>query len=80
MNSSEEDRIAVNMGGAAPPTPAPGGIGGTGITYFAQVPARDGAQTVIAPPPSPEESNGVSATTDLLIADLDMPRQTMSRC
>merc|ERR1719277_2704743 len=31
---SSEDRIAVNMGGTAPPTEAPGGIAGTGITVF----------------------------------------------
>merc|ERR1712187_752886 len=35
---SEEDRIVVNFGGTAPPTPAPGGIAGTGV--FAQVKAR----------------------------------------
>jgi hypothetical protein len=75
---SREDRIAVNMGGTAPPTPAPGGIAGTGVTY-AQV--GEHAQTVTAPPPPPEapgaykkkgeESNGVIGMMDLLIADLD---------
>merc|ERR1719218_379950 len=33
---SAEDQIVVNMGGTAPPTPAPGGIAGTGV--FAQAP------------------------------------------
>merc|ERR1719400_1580376 len=33
---SREDRIAVNMGGTAPPTAAPGGIAGTGIAVFIQ--------------------------------------------
>merc|ERR1719190_231979 len=33
---SEEERIAVNMGGTASPTPAPGGIAGTGISAFVQ--------------------------------------------
>jgi len=76
---SEEDRIVVNMGGTAPPTPAPGGIAGTGITVLADVSAHD--QTVTAPPPPPEapgafkakseESNGVIQMIDLLIADLD---------
>merc|ERR1719409_2683090 len=76
---SEEDRIVVNMGGTAPPTPAPGGIAGTGITVFADVSAHD--QTVTAPPPPPEapgafkkkseESNGVIQMTDMLVADLD---------
>jgi len=67
---SEEDQIVVNMGGTLAPTNAPGGIAGTGIG-LAQV----------APPPPPEanlaykksgqESNGVIAMIDLLIADLD---------
>jgi hypothetical protein len=67
---SEEDRIAVNMGGTAPPTPAPGGIAGTGI-----------ALADVAPPPPPEavgaykkkgeESAGVIGMIDLLIKDLD---------
>jgi septal ring factor EnvC (AmiA/AmiB activator) len=68
---SEEDRIAVNMGGTAPPTPAPGGIAGTGVTALEQE----------APPPPPEavgaykkkgeESTGCIAMMDMLIADLD---------
>merc|ERR1719356_376551 len=33
---SAEDQIVVNFGGTAPPTPAPGGIAGTGV--FAQAP------------------------------------------
>jgi outer membrane murein-binding lipoprotein Lpp len=74
---SREDRIAVNMGGTMAPTPAPGGIAGTGITVLADVSVH--SQT--APPPAPdapgpfkkksEESNGVIAMMDLLIADLD---------
>jgi chromosome segregation ATPase len=68
---SEQDRIAVNMGGTAPPTPAPGGIAGTGITAL--------VQDAPAPPPAApgaykkkgEESTGVIAMMDLLIADLD---------
>jgi chromosome segregation ATPase len=71
---SREDRIAVNMGGTAPPTAAPGGIAGTGIAVFIQT--RN-----VAPPPPPEsfgpytkkseDSMGVMAMMDLLIADLD---------
>jgi len=73
---SEEDRIAVNMGGTAPPTPAPGGIAGTGITYLAQV-SEHGK---VAPPAAPEApgpfkknegSSGVIAMMDLLIKDLE---------
>merc|ERR1719409_2673985 len=81
---SEEDRIVVNMGGTAPPTPAPGGIAGTGITVLADVSAHD--QTVTAPPAAPEapgafkkkseESNGVIAMMDLLVADLDKEMTT----
>merc|ERR1719265_2268660 len=68
---SEEERIAVNMGGTLAPTAAPGGIAGTGVTAFAQA----------APPPPPEtfgaytkkggESTGVIAMMDMMIADLD---------
>merc|ERR1719231_375271 len=68
---SEEERIAVNNGGTLAPTAAPGGIAGTGVTALSQV----------APPPPPatwgayqkkgEESNGVIAMMDMMIADLD---------
>jgi archaellum component FlaC len=60
---SEEDRIAVNMGGTAPPTPAPGGIAGTGIKVFMQVDA--GVQK------KGEMGAGVIAMMDLLLKDLD---------
>jgi len=68
---SEEERITVNMGGTLAPTAAPGGIAGTGVTALAQA----------APPPPPEtfgayakkgeESTGVIAMMDMMIADLD---------
>merc|ERR1712129_637168 len=67
--------IVENMSGTAAPTAAPGGIAGTGITVFAQTAHRE------APPPPPEtfgaytkkseDSMGVMAMIDLLIADLD---------
>jgi len=73
---SEEEQITVNMGGTLAPTAAPGGIAGTGIG-LAQV----------APPPPPEanlaykkggeESNGVIAMIDLLVADIDKENQIM---
>jgi len=73
---SEEDQITVNMGGTLAPTAAPGGIAGTGIG-LAQV----------APPPPPaanlaykksgEESGGVIAMIDLLVADIDKENQVM---
>merc|ERR1740121_1796499 len=61
-----------------PPTEAPGGIAGTGVTVLAQVSAHSNR---VAPPPPPEavaaypkkegESTGVIAMMDLLIKDLD---------
>jgi septal ring factor EnvC (AmiA/AmiB activator) len=69
---TEEERITLNMGGTLEPTAPPGGIAGTGITALAQK---------AAPPPPPaapgpykkkgEESNGVIAMMDGLIAELD---------
>eukprot|EP00416_Gambierdiscus_australes_P045065 CAMPEP_0171105660 /NCGR_PEP_ID=MMETSP0766_2-20121228/63158_1 /TAXON_ID=439317 /ORGANISM="Gambierdiscus australes, Strain CAWD 149" /LENGTH=708 /DNA_ID=CAMNT_0011566577 /DNA_START=54 /DNA_END=2180 /DNA_ORIENTATION=+ len=76
---STEDRINVNLGGAAPPTPAPGGIAGTGIAVLAEISSH--VQQKAAPPPPPEtfgaytkkseETMGVMAMMDLLIKDLD---------
>merc|ERR1719181_2217175 len=75
---SEEERITLNNGGTLAPTAAPGGIAGTGVTVFAAVSAHNAAK--VAPPPPPEtaaafskkseESNGVIAMIDLMIADL----------
>merc|ERR1719277_1898814 len=75
---SEEDQITVSMGGTLAPTAAPGGNAGTGIGL---------AQVGAAPPPPPEanlaykksgeESNGVIAMIDLLIADIDKDNQIM---
>merc|ERR1712151_814428 len=76
---SKEDRIFVSEGGTAPPTAAPGGIAGTGITVFADVSVH--SQSNVAPPPPPEavgaykkksgENSGVLAMIDLLVQDLD---------
>jgi len=85
---SAEERISVNMGGTASPTPAPGGIAGTGVTVLAQVASHtqrsSGSE---APPPPPEtfgpytkkgqESSGVLAMVDMLVADLDKEMQEM---
>merc|ERR1712224_118336 len=73
---SEEERITVNMGGTLAPTAAPGGIAGTGIGL---------SQVAPAPPPeanlaykkSGEESNGVIAMIDLIVADVDKDNQIM---
>merc|ERR1711990_556098 len=70
---SEEERIAVNMGGTLAPTAAPGGIAGTGIAALVDV--SENSQDGVKPPPPPEapgefkkkteESNGVIAMIDL---------------
>merc|ERR1719436_2081627 len=67
------------MGGTLAPTPAPGGIAGTGIG------AASFAQGEVAPPPPPEtfgpytkkgeENAGVLAMIDLLVKDLDKEMQ-----
>merc|ERR1712066_765702 len=48
---SAENRVVVSMGGSVAPTPAPGGIAGTGVVAFAEV--HEHASRV-APPPPPE--------------------------
>jgi len=83
---STEDRISVNMGGTAPPTAAPGGIAGTGVTVFVQI--KEHSASEVAPPPPPEavpayakkgqESAGVLALVDMLEADLDKEMQEMT--
>lgn len=55
---TEEESIAVNMGGTLAPTAPPGGIAGTGIGAFAQY-RKSG-----------EKATGVIAMIDLLIRDL----------
>jgi len=74
---SEEDRIFTASGGELAPTPAPGGIAGTGITVFqAQQQGRP------APPPAPVsgdykkgESGGVIGLMDNLANDLKKEMQ-----
>jgi len=78
---TEEERIVSNFGGTLAPTPAPGGIAGTGVTVLAQVSAHVQQQERAAPPPPPEsfgayskkseESTGVIAMMDMLVKDLD---------
>jgi len=74
---SAENRVVVSMGGTVAPTPAPGGIAGTGVVAFAEVHEHD----LSAPPPPPEtwdaytkkgeEHTGVVEMINLLKADLD---------
>merc|ERR1712060_642206 len=71
---TDEQSVTVSMGGTLAPTPAPGGIAGTGIGL-----------SQVAPPPPPEtfgpytkkgeSSSGVIAMIDLLVADLDKEMQ-----
>merc|ERR550537_2172347 len=75
---TEEERITLNMGGTLAPTEAPGGIAGTGVTVL--ISEHRGA-----PPPPPEtfgayskkseESSGVIAMMDAMVADLDKEMQ-----
>merc|ERR1719433_2248145 len=53
---TEEERIATNFGGTLAPTPAPGGIAGSGVTVLAQISAH--RQSLDAAPPPPPESFG----------------------
>jgi len=77
---SAEDRIAVNMGGEAPPTEAPGGIASTGIAAaLVQISLHEQVAAARPPPPDTwdayasksQESGGVIAMINLLIKDLD---------
>jgi len=75
---SAENRVVVSMGGTVAPTPAPGGIAGTGVVAFAEVQDHDSR---VAPPPPPEtwdaytkkgeEHTGVVEMLNMLKADLD---------
>jgi len=73
---SEEESITVSMGGTLAPTAAPGGIAGTGIG-LAQVAPPPPPEANLAYKKSGEESNGVIAMIDLLVADIDKENQTM---
>merc|ERR1719240_2241824 len=75
---SEDEQIALNMGGTLAPTEAPGGIAGTGIGFVQE---HNGA----APPPPPaadlayktkgEESAGVITMIDTLVNDVEKEMQ-----
>merc|ERR1719291_996125 len=74
---SAENRVVVSMGGTVAPTPAPGGIAGTGVTALVDIAVHD----KVAPPPPPEtwdaytkkgeEHTGVVEMINLLRNDLD---------
>merc|ERR1719399_2370159 len=77
---TEEEKMYVAQGGELEPTPAPGGIAGTGVAApsFLQM-AEQRKKDDPGPPPETfgeygkksEESGGVIAMIDLLIRDLD---------
>merc|ERR1719215_2107126 len=77
---TEEERVTLNMGGTLAPTEAPGGIAGTGVSVGLVQAHSHGA-----PPPPPEtfgayskkseESNGVLAMMDAMVADLEKELQ-----
>merc|ERR1719316_1014976 len=72
---TEDERNMLAAGGTLAPTVAPGGIAGTGVAVFLQTSKKE------APPPPPEtfgayskkseESGGVIAMMDSLIADVE---------
>merc|ERR1740127_302164 len=64
------------MGGTLAPTAAPGGIAGTGIGLSQVAPAPPPAAN-LAYKKSGEESNGVIAMIDLIVADVDKDNQIM---
>lgn len=70
---SADDRIVVGMGGTLAPTPAPGGIAGTGIMALSQVKEAPGAAPEAVPAYSKKsgETQGVLQMIDLLIKELD---------
>merc|ERR1719382_1119745 len=73
---SEEDRATLAAGGTLAPTAAPGGIAGTGIG-LAQVAPPPPPEANLAYKKSGEESGGVIAMIDLLVADIDKENQIM---
>merc|ERR1719487_1404049 len=74
---SAEDRISVNFGGTAPATAAPGGIAGTGVTALVQADPGAAPETWGRYEKKGQESTGVMAMIDMLVADLDKEIQTM---
>jgi predicted metal-binding transcription factor (methanogenesis marker protein 9)/predicted nucleic acid-binding Zn-ribbon protein len=89
-----EERVSVSMGGTLAPTAPPGGIAGTGVSFFQQKPvalvqvASHDQKGEVAPPPPPEtwgayankgeEHTGVVSMLDMLVADLDKEIQEMT--
>merc|ERR1719399_237808 len=76
---TEEERITLNMGGTLAPTNPPGGIAGTGVLV------QEGGPAPPPPPETPsgeqgakEESGGVLAMMDMMVADVEKDIQEMT--
>lgn len=67
---SEQVQIVVNMGGESPPTPAPGGIAGTGIYAPSFVQVRQAPEADLSYKRKTQDSQGIIAMVDLLRGDL----------
>jgi len=69
---SEEEKISEDLGGATPPpTEAAGGIAGTGVTVLAQADPGPAPKTFGKYEKKGEESSGVIALVDMLVADVE---------
>merc|ERR1711957_168982 len=75
---SEEEKISEDLGGATPPpTEAAGGIAGTGVTVFTQADPGPAPKTFGKYEKKGEESSGVIALVDMLVADVEKEIQEM---
>jgi septal ring factor EnvC (AmiA/AmiB activator) len=86
---TEEERITLNMGGTLAPTNPPGGIAGTGVSFVHMhsaitLKSLQDQKDAPAPPPEAsfggskkEESGGVLAMMDMMVADLKKEIQEM---
>jgi len=68
---SAENRVVVSMGGTVAPTPAPGGIAGTGVEALVQVAPQPPPETWDAYTKKGEEHTGVVEMMNMLRSDLD---------
>jgi len=75
---SEDEKIYTNFGGELEPTPAPGGIAGTGVTVFLQRAAPEAAPGTWNEGYKNKgaESGGVLAMMDMLISDVKKDMHT----
>jgi len=74
---SDADRATLAGGGTLAPTEAPGGIAGTGIGLMQAAPPPP-PEANLAYKKSGEQSNGVIAMIDLLVADIEKENQVLN--